>query len=311
MLAHMARILLQTTIGDIEDDWNVGRFSLLAEELRRAGHDVTARNRDDGDDDSVLSALDALDYDQLWLMAVDTGNGLSPDDAAGIMRFRQRGGAILTARDHQDLGSCLVCLGSIGQLNHFHNRNPEPDAVRDDQDNPAISWPNYHSGANGDYQQVMVDEPVHELLRTSATPSGRIEWFPAHPHEGAVSAPTEYPFAQSVAKGRSTVTGRQFNLAVCLDGETAVDGTQLGRAVACSTFHHFADMNWDVDAGAPSFVTEQPGDEIKRDPGRLETFKDYIRNLAHWLGGARRGSHGAGSTAAGAGTRHSAELAAG
>ena len=34
----MARILLQTTIVDDPDDWNVGRFSLLADELRRAGH---------------------------------------------------------------------------------------------------------------------------------------------------------------------------------------------------------------------------------------------------------------------------------
>ena len=311
MLARVAKILLQTTIGDIEDDWNVGRFSLLAEELRRAGHDVTARNRGDGEDDSVLSVLDVLDCDQLWLMAVDSGNGLSLNDAAGIMRFRQRGGAVLTARDHQDLGSCLLCLGSIGQLNHFHNRNPEPDACRDDQDNLAISWPNYHSGANGDYQQVFVDDRVHELLRTPATPSGRIEWFPAHPHEGAVSAPPEYTFAQSVAKGRSTVTGRQFNLAVCLDGETADDGTPFGRAVACSTFHHFADMNWDVDAGAPSFVTEQPGDEIKRDPGRLETFKEYVRNLAHWLGGARHETGQAGSTGVGAGARRSAGRAAG
>ncbi|MGZ4716897.1 MAG: hypothetical protein ACXWCB_09405 [Acidimicrobiales bacterium] len=40
----MARILLQTTIPDIPDDWNVGRFSLLADELARAGHEVTARN---------------------------------------------------------------------------------------------------------------------------------------------------------------------------------------------------------------------------------------------------------------------------
>ena len=30
----MTRILLQTTIVDIPDDWNVGRFSLLADELR-------------------------------------------------------------------------------------------------------------------------------------------------------------------------------------------------------------------------------------------------------------------------------------
>ena len=280
----MANILLQTTIVDIPDDWNVGRFSLLADELARAGHEVTARNRDEATDDSVLSVLDTLDYDQLWLMAVDTGHGLSPGDSAGIMRFRERGGGVLTARDHQDLGSCLVCLGSIGQLNHFHNQNPEPHARRDDQDNPNISWPNYHSGANGEYQPVMADEPAHELLRTDRNPSGRIEWFPAHPHEGAVSAPPEYDFAQVVGRGRSTVSGRTFNLAVALDGETMADGGPAGRAVACSTFHHFADMNWDIDAGAPSFVTEPPSDEMKRDPSRLEVFKDYVRNIARWLG---------------------------
>jgi hypothetical protein len=157
----MTKILLQTTIVDSPDDWNVGRFSLLAEELRRAGHDVTTRNRDVSVADSTLSKLDELDYDQLWLMAVDTGDGLSPDDAAGIMRFRERGGGVLTARDHQDLGSCLLRLGSIGRLNHFHEQNREPDARRDDQDNPNISWPNFHSGSNGDYQPVFVTEPVH------------------------------------------------------------------------------------------------------------------------------------------------------
>jgi hypothetical protein len=309
----MAKILLQTTIGDVADDWNVGRFSLLADELRRGGHEVTARNRDPdttggtdstrgtgdaggvgdaGTADPVLSTLDAQEFDQLWLMAVDAGGGLSPEDAAGIGRFRERGGGILTARDHQDLGACLLRLGSIGRLNHFHTRNPEPDARRDDPDNPDISWPNYHSGANGDYQPVVAPEPVHELLRTTKTPSGRIEWFPAHPHEGAVSAPADLPQARVIARGRSTVTGREFNLAVALDGETAPDGRPLGRVVACSTFHHFADMNWDTAAGAPSFVTDRPGDGIERDPSRLEVFKDHVHNIARWLpaasGGLRR-----------------------
>ena len=279
----MAKILLQTTIRNIPDDWNVARFSLLTDELRRAGHDVTARNRDDGEDDSTLRTLDTLDYDQLWLIAVDTGDGLSPQDSAGIMRFRERGGAILTARDHDDLGSCLLALGSIGRVNHFHTLNPEPDARRDDEDTPSINWPNYHSGANGDYQPVFASEP-HELLRTTKTPGGSIEWFPAHPHEGAVSAPAGDPAARVVACGRSTVTGRPFNLAVCIDGETTHDGRRLGRVVAASTFHHFADMNWDTDAGAPSFVTEPPGDEIKRDPSRLAIFKDYVHNIARWLG---------------------------
>ncbi len=255
---------------------------LLAAELRCGGHDVTARNRDVGEDDSILSTLDTLDYDQLWLIAVDTGAGLSSQDAAGIMRFRERGGGVVTARDHHDLGSCLLALGSIGALNHFHTQNPEPHACRDDLDTPSISWPNYHSGANGDYQPVFVPYR-HELLRTTKTRSGRIEWFPAHPHEGAVSAPADNPAARVVACGRSTVTGRLFNLAVCLEGETTRDGRRLGRVVACSTFHHFADMNWDTDTGAPSFVTEAPGDEIKRDPSRLAIFKDYVHNIASWL----------------------------
>jgi hypothetical protein len=283
----MARILLQTTIADTPDDWNVGRFSLLADELRSAGHEVTARNRDEGHEDSVLSALDSQRYDQLWLMAVDMGDGLGSGDASGILRFREGGGGILTARDHYDLGSCLRCLGSIGRLNHFHNHNPDPDGQRDDQDNPEISWPNFHSGANGDYQAVFVGNSVHELLRTSKTRSGRIEWFPAHPHEGAVSAPAVWSFARNVASGRSAVTGRRFNLAVCLDGERGPDGHVMGRAVAESTFHHFADMNWDIDRGAPSFVTDRPGNEIKEDPLRLKVFMDYVHNVVRWLQAGR------------------------
>jgi hypothetical protein len=285
----MARILLQTTIVDTKDDWHVGRFSLLAEELRRSGHEVTVRNRDESVDDPVLTALDRLAFDQLWLMAVDRGGGLSAEDAGGILRFRDRGGGIVTARDHQDLGSCLVRLGLIGQLNHFHSRNPEPGARRDDEDNPGILWPNYHSGANGDYQKVFAGVPVHELLRTGRTASGHIEWFPAHPHEGAVSVPEGCRLATAIGRGRSSVTGRGFNLGVALDRDVSSDGRSRGRVLACSTFHHFADMNWNVDAGAPSFVTDPPGQEIKRDPARLEIFKDYVRNIAGWLSAGTEG----------------------
>jgi hypothetical protein len=286
----VAKILLQTTITDVPDDWHIGRFSRLADELRSSGHEVTARNRDQDDEDPVLNALDTLDYDQLSLIAVDVGAGLGPRDVAGVMRFRERGGGVLTARDHQDLGSCLSALGSIGTVNHFHTRNPDADARRDDQDNPNISWPNYHSGANGDYQPVFVDEPVHDLLRSTKTTSGHVEWFPAHPHEGSVSAPSEWPFARAIGQGRSTVTGRRFNLAVTLDGESTVDGRPMGRAVACSTFHHFADLNWDIEAGAPSFVTDVPGTEIQRDPARLTHFKDYVQNIARWLCEPDRGT---------------------
>jgi hypothetical protein len=277
----MARILLQTTIPYTQDDWHVGRFRLLHDELIAAGHYVTARDRkpDAQGNDPVLSALDTSAFDQLWLMGVDSGDGLCGTDITGIIAFHQRGGGVLTARDHADLGACIRDLGPLGAINHFHNYNPEDEPERqqqDDQDDPDIAWPNYHSGSNGNYQRIEVIEPVHEVLRSDKAPGGVIEFFPAHPHEGAVGAPAGSKAARVIARGYSQQSGRAFNTAVVVEGEG-------GRGIAESTFHHFCDLNWDTDCGAPSFVTDKPGDEMKRDPQRLAIFKDYVRNVARWL----------------------------
>lgn len=284
----MARILLQTTIPYAEDDWHVGRFSMLADELRKAGHEVTARNRepDASGNDPVLSHLSRSEYDELWLMGVDNGDGLGDADVKGILSFRDEGGGVLTARDHADLGACFRNLASLGVVNHFHSYNPEaPERrVQDDRDNPDLGWPNYHSGANGEYQQIDVLDPIHEVFRSDRAPAGLIEFFPAHPHEGAVDLPPDGGHARVIARGRSKQTGREFNIAVAIEGEPCSSrGGSQGRALAESTFHHFADLNWDVSKGAPSFVKDRPGDEIKRDPERLEIFKDYVRNVARWL----------------------------
>ena len=291
------RILLQTTIPATEDDWHVGRFSLLAEHLRglkdaegRALCEVTARNREtnaDGDDE-VLSRLDSTDFDELWLFAVDAGDGLTVADCQGITRFRQRGGGILATRDHQDLGSSLCTLGGVGRAHFFHSKHQDPDESRherDDRDTKEISWPNYHSGSNGDYQRVTPVEPLHELLRDASSPSGRVEYFPAHPHEGGVGVPEGEASARVVATGTSQVTKRPFNLIVAFETGQDGHGNTLGRAVAESSFHHFVDYNWDTSKGCPSFVAEPPGDQIMREPERLEDVKTYVRNLALWLAG--------------------------
>jgi hypothetical protein len=290
------RILLQTTIPSIEDDWHIGRFELLRGYLASLRDDagvpafeVAARDREHGADasDTVLSALDRTDFDELWLFAVDTGDGLTKKDCEGITRFRQRGGGILATRDHQDLGSSLCTLGGVGRAHFFHTQNPEPDASRqriDDTLTASISWPNYHSGSNGDYQRIAPVEPVHELLRRRGTPAESVvEFFPAHPHEGAVGVPQGERNARVIATGKSRATNRTFNLAVAFERETDRHGNRLGRAVAESSFHHFVDYNWDTEAGCPSFVAEPPGDEIKREPHRLEDIKTYVRNLAFWL----------------------------
>lgn len=291
------RILLQTTIPAVEDDWNIDRFSLLREHLSsitdeqgRKLYEVTARNREtDGDgNDQVLSKLDQTDFDELWLFAVDPGDGLTVADCEGITRFRQRGGGILTTRDHQDLGSSLCTIGGVGRAHFFHTKHQDPDESRhapDDQDNREISWPNYHSGSNGDYQRITAVEPIHELLRNANSASAGIEYFPAHPHEGAVGVPEGEKHARVIATGVSHVSHRPFNLIVAFENAPDDHGNTLGRAIAEASFHHLVDYNWDISKGCPSFLVEPPGDQIQREPEKLRDVKTYVSNAARWLAG--------------------------
>ena len=288
-------ILVQTTISAIADDWNIDRFSLLRDHLISLTDEngkplcnVTARNREvnaDGND-VVLSVLDKTDFDELWLFAVDSGHGLTIADCQGITRFRQRGGGLLTTRDHQDLGSSLCTLGGVGRAHFFHTKHPEPDEsrhTRDDQDTQTISWPNYHSGSNGDYQRITALKPIHELLLSPKNDSGVVEYFPAHPHEGAVGVPEGEHHARVIATGTSQTTGRAFNLIVAFESGGDDHGNTLGRAIAESSFHHLVDYNWDISAGCPTFLAEPSGDQIRRTPERLADIKTYVSNAARWL----------------------------
>lgn len=285
-----AKILLQTTIPPVEDDWHIGRFSLLANLLAAMRDDageplfeLVARNREQATGpDPVLSNLDSSDIDELWLFAVDTGEGLDPADCAAITRFRQRGGGLMVTRDHMDLGSSVCSLGGVGAAHHFHSKQPETDASRhvpDDNETPEISWPNYHSGANGDFQEITVAGARHPLLSRSGGIDA-IHYLPSHPHEGAVDAPSEDPTARVIATSRSEVTGRAFNIAVAFEPTP-----DAGPAIAQSTFHHFADYNWDPAMGCPSFVSELPGNGIAHSPQAQRDIADYARNIALWLAG--------------------------
>src|SRR4030095_13346528 len=123
------RILMQTTIPFAEDDWHVCRFSLLRDELAALKDDagnalceVTTRNReiDTAGNDPVLSTLDQSDFDELWLFAIDLGDGLTTTDCQGITRFRQRGGGLMATRDHENLGTSLCTPRRTGQAPFFH-----------------------------------------------------------------------------------------------------------------------------------------------------------------------------------------------
>ena len=289
------RILLQTTIPTTENDWSISRFSKLGALLREQRdengaplYDVTMRDRDPPDrPDSVLSTIDRSDFDQLWLFAVDTGDGLTEEDCAAISRFRKKGRGLLVTRDHMDLGSSVCSLGGIGQAHYFHSHHRDPDETRHRRDDPYttdIDWPNFHSGANGDFQEIEVVGPIHPLLVNEASPAGTIRYLPSHPHEGGVGAP-EGEDARVISRGRSKATGVDFNIAVAFE-----PGVHGGPGIAESTFHHFADYNWDPGTGCPSFVSEAPGDGLKRVPEAMADTQRYMLNIAEWLSSAMNAS---------------------
>jgi hypothetical protein len=286
----MINVLLQTTIEPNADDWDISRFSLLQtlleDEKDEEGNPrfrVMARNRESiAHPDPVLSTLAESTFDEVWLFAVDTGNGLTEADSAGISDFRRAGGGLMIARDHMDLGSSICTVGGIGAAHHFHSKNLDPDVSRrsiDDTRTAYISWPNYHSGANGDYQRVHAAGKTHPVLRDDLAPNGIVQFLPSHPHEGSVSAPADDRSARVILTGESTTTGKLFNIAV------AFEKSDLGgRALAHSTFHHFADYNWDPSMGSPSFVSEARGFGMERFPEALRSTKRFVRNAALWLG---------------------------
>jgi hypothetical protein len=282
-------VLLQTTIEPTQNDWHIGRFSMLRDYLGSLQSPdgeplfrVTARDRGPvGAPDPVISSLDRSDFDELWLFAVDLGNGLTDEDRAAILRFRARGGGLMVTRDHMDLG-CSICeLGTIGAAHVFHTHNAvSPVPPPDDRITTYIQWPNFHSGANGDFQRVEATLPVHPVMRDADSETGSVMYLPAHPHEGAVIAPTSDPTARVIATGKSLASGQRFNIAVAFESS----GSE-GRALAESTFHHFADYNWDPQRGSPDFVSETPVDTLPNTPAAVASVHCYVRNVALWLAG--------------------------
>jgi len=282
------KILLQTTIPTTENDWSIARFSQLAAWLRGLRDysddrpfEVVTRDRGAlGTPDPILSTLDRQAFDELWLFAVDEGSGLTREDCEGISRFWSHGGGLLVARDHMDLG-CSVCgLGAIGQAHHFHTKNLDPDETTHCIDDPytkQILWPNFHSGWNGDYQEIRPAGSIHPVLAHPTSPTGALRYLPAHPHEGSVGAPP-HEGASVIATGTSKTTGRQFNIAVAFEPTG-----ERGAALAASTFHHFTDYNWDIRLGAPSFVDEPPGGSLLEKPEAIENTHRYVENIARWL----------------------------
>jgi hypothetical protein len=132
LMSKSIRILLQCSIPYAEDDWHIGRFSMLREELSSVA-EVVARNLEPNErgDDPIVSNISRSDFDELWLLAVDAGTALSQRDCEAINAFHKEGGGLLTARDHQNMGMWLRRLDGVGAAHFFHEpKYCEPDASR-------------------------------------------------------------------------------------------------------------------------------------------------------------------------------------
>ncbi|MCX7512263.1 hypothetical protein [Frateuria sp. STR12] len=282
----MSNILLQT-IGDASGRWTIGRFSLLTgllSHLRdrqgRLAFQVRARDRAvRGRPDPLLSRLHESCVDQLWLLA--TGDdGLTPEDCAGIRRFRRLGGNLMVAPGHMASVRSFGDLGGAEAAYRFDGRNPDRELTAGGLElprPPADARADHDSGADGGFRRVRSVGNIHPVMRDRHSPTGVIQYLPSHPHEHALSVPCGVATARVIVDGHSAATGQRFNIAVAFERSE-----RGGRAIAQSSVHHFADDNWHPRAGT---VSEPAGDGMARFPEALRSTQQYVRNVAFWLSG--------------------------
>ena len=278
--------LLLSTIATDPNDWHIGRFSLLADMIRRAGQEldpsfslnISDYPTSDSERQTLQADLAAGRYSQVWLIAPDMDNGPDPGFFRALETAVKAGTDLVIARDHTDLGCCLLelkdCLGDVGQTQTFQRTwtNLPKDREYADPDSAAIVTPCVVTGQNGGVQ-ICRQRAEHPLLNFASMIPGHLV-IPAHPHEGVIR---KVAASQTVLLSSFSITsGREQTTAIVDEA----DGR--GMVIHHSTFHHFADYNLDVAAGAPDFVLDPPSTQIADSPDLLNDIKAYVRSVVHY-----------------------------
>ena len=278
--------LLLSTIATDPNDWHIGRFSLLGDMIRGAGQEldpsfslnISDYPTSNAERQALQADLASGRYSQVWLIAPDMDNG--PD--AGFFRALETavkaGTDLVIARDHTDLGCCLLelkdCLGDVGQTQTFQRTWTDLPKDREYADPAcaAIVTPCVVTGQNGGVQ-ICRQRAEHPLLNFASMIPGHLV-IPAHPHEGVIRKVTA---SQTVLLSSFSITsGREQTTAIVDEA----DGR--GMVLHHSTFHHFADYNLDVAKGAPDFVLDPPSTQTAESPALLNDIKAYVRSVVRY-----------------------------
>ena len=278
--------LLLSTIATDSNDWHIGRFSLLADMIRRAGQEldpsfslnISDYPTSDSERQTLQADLAAGRYSQVWLIAPDMDNGPDPGFFRALETAVKAGTDLVIARDHTDLGCCLLelkdCLGDVGQTQTFQRTWTDLPRDREYADAAcaAIVTPCVVTGQNGGVQ-ICRQRAEHPLLNFASMIPGHLV-IPAHPHEGVIR---KVAASQTVLLSSFSITsGREQTTAIVDEA----DGR--GMVIHHSTFHHFADYNLDVAAGAPDFVLDPPSKQIADSPALLNDIQAYVRSVVHY-----------------------------
>ena len=278
--------LLLSTIATDPSDWHIGRFSLLGEMIRTAGLELDSSfvltisdyPKDDAQREALQGDLRSGRFGQIWLIAPDMDNGPDPGFFLALESAVMVGSDLVIARDHTDLGSCLLqlqgCLNDVGQTQTFQRSWPNLPQDREyaDEACAAIITPCVVTGQNGGVQ-ICRQRADHPLLKFASMIPGHLV-IPAHPHEGVIR-----PVGAS-----QTVLLSSFSITSGREQTTAIVDESPGRGMVLhhSTFHHFADYNLDVSAGAPDFVLDPPSSQIADSPALSNDIKAYVRSVVHY-----------------------------
>ena len=284
MADHKA--LLLSTIATDVDDWHIGRFSLLGSMIEAAGQEldpafsltISDYPADAAARRSLQADLRNGGYNQIWLMAVDLDNGPDLDFFPALEAAVRSGTDLIIARDHADLGSCLLslegCLSAVGSTQTFKRSWPDLPTDREfiDPACPTITAPCVVTGQNGGIQ-ICRKRAEHPLLAFPSMLPGHL-LIPAHPHEGVIRPTSD---TQTVLLSSYSITSGREQLIAIVD-----EVPDQGMVLHHSTFHHFADYNIDISLGAPDFVLDPPTKQIEDSPELLGDLRSYVRSVVHY-----------------------------